>query len=53
MRLARVFAVGIVAAFLIYAFPAAQGQDADKKVAGEASPSRVGRERPMRGTDRI
>jgi hypothetical protein len=34
MRLARVFAVGIVAAFLIYAFPAAQGQDADKKVAG-------------------
>lgn len=35
MRLARVLAVGIVSAFLIYAFPAAQGQqDADKKVAG-------------------
>jgi hypothetical protein len=34
MRLARVFAVGIVAALLIYAFPAAQGQDLDKKVAG-------------------
>ena len=35
MRLAKVFAVGIVAAFLIYAFPAAQGQtDADRKVAG-------------------
>jgi hypothetical protein len=35
MRLARVLTVGIVAGFLIYAFPAAQGQtDADKKVAG-------------------
>ena len=34
MRLARVFAVGVVASLLIYAFPAAQGQDADKKVAG-------------------
>jgi hypothetical protein len=34
MRLARVFAVGIVAGLLIYAFPAAQGQDLDKKVAG-------------------
>jgi hypothetical protein len=34
MRLARVFAVGIVATCLIYAFPAAGQQDADKKVAG-------------------
>jgi len=34
MRLARVFAVGLVAASSIYTFPAAQGQDADKKVAG-------------------
>jgi hypothetical protein len=35
MRLAKVLSVGILAACLIYAFPAAQGQqDADKKVAG-------------------
>jgi hypothetical protein len=34
MRVARAFVVGIVAAMLIYAFPAAQAQDADRKVAG-------------------
>jgi hypothetical protein len=34
MRLVKAFAVGALAAVLIYAFPAAQGQDADKKVAG-------------------
>ena len=34
MRLARVLAVGIAAACLSYAFPAAEGQDTDKKVAG-------------------
>lgn len=34
MRLARVCAVGIIAACLTYAFPAAEGQDPDKKVAG-------------------
>lgn len=34
MRLARVFAVGIVAAGLISMVPAAHGQDPDKKVAG-------------------
>jgi hypothetical protein len=34
MRLARVFVVGALAAVLIYAVPQAQGQDADKKVAG-------------------
>jgi hypothetical protein len=35
MRLAKVFAVGVLAALLIYAFPAAQAQqDADKAVAG-------------------
>jgi hypothetical protein len=34
MRLAKAFAVGALAALLIYAVPQAQGQDADKKVAG-------------------
>jgi hypothetical protein len=35
MRLAKVFAAGVLAALLIYAFPAAQGQaDADRKIAG-------------------
>jgi hypothetical protein len=34
MRVAKAFVVGTLAALLIYAFPAAQGQDADKKVAG-------------------
>jgi hypothetical protein len=34
MRLAKAFSLGILAAFTISALPAAQGQDADRKVAG-------------------